>query len=128
MSTNKHTPGPWGWQLMGDTYHLTAQHGRREIIITGIKHPLGYPVVGMSNRGLITDVDKDHPNARIIEVSPDLFAAAEAAIKYDQAIIECANDPDKMASYCTAEGKDLDALYDDWISKSKEAIKKAKGE
>src|SRR5690242_16425780 len=34
-------------------------------------------------------------------VPDDLLAAARAAIAYDAAIASCANDPEKMASFCT---------------------------
>lgn len=40
------------------------------------------------------------------------FDALAAAVKrYDEAIHSCGNDPEKMASFCTAEGDDLDVLY-----------------
>ena len=54
-----------------------------------------------------------------------LVAAAKAAIAYDSAIASCANDPCNMASFCTAEGDDLDSLYADWIDKSRAALAKA---
>ena len=56
----------------------------------------------------------------------NLIAACEAAIAYDKAIQSCANDPDKMASFCTAQGDDLDTLYADWISKSTAALGRAR--
>ena len=34
-----------------------------------------------------------------------------AVLAYDAAIRSCANDPEKMASFCSAEGDDLDMLY-----------------
>jgi hypothetical protein len=40
---------------------------------------------------------------------------AEAAIDYDLAIQACANDPAKMATYCTAQGDTLDSLYVRWL-------------
>jgi len=58
----------------------------------------------------------------------ELLAVCEAAIRYDEAIRSCANDPDKMASHCTAQDEDLDALYFDWLNKAQAAIAKAKGE
>ena len=51
-----------------------------------------------------------------------LLAACEAGVRYDAAIASCANDPDKMASYCTAQGEDLDALYFDWLNRARAAI------
>jgi len=56
------------------------------------------------------------------------IAAAEAAIRYDEAIQSCVGDPDRMSSYCTAEGDDLDALYADWIGKSRAVLAKIKGD
>ena len=46
-------------------------------------------------------------------------SACEAAIAYDRAIRACANDPDKMASFCTLQGETLDTLYLDWREKAK---------
>ena len=70
----KFTKGKWEWQLFGDNYLLTAQHGMREIIIGAIMHPeMDYPVVGMNNDGLLRVIDKDHPNAKLIAAAPDLL-------------------------------------------------------
>ena len=52
-----------------------------------------------------------------------LARAAHAAIAYDEAIQECADEPNKMSSFCTARGESLDALYLDWISKVRVALK-----
>lgn len=51
-----------------------------------------------------------------------LLAACKAAIQYDKAIRFCASRPERMASFCTAQGQDLDFLYDQWVTKSREAI------
>jgi hypothetical protein len=48
--------------------------------------------------------------------------AAKAAIAYDDAIQACANDPETMTSFCSAEGDDLDSLYADWITKARAAL------
>lgn len=48
-------------------------------------------------------------------VEDERHAAREllaAVLAYDEAIRECANDPDTMASYCTVQGASLDALYE----------------
>jgi hypothetical protein len=47
---------------------------------------------------------------------------ALAAVAYDDAIRACANDPDKMSSYCSAEGDDLDALYLRWMNLARAAL------
>lgn len=54
-----------------------------------------------------------------------LLEACEAGVVYDEAIQECANDPKKMATSCTAQGDTLDSLYADWISKTRAAIAEA---
>ena len=63
--------------------------------------------------------------ARIEELmkqSKTLAEASEAALAYDFAIRSCANDPDKMASYCTSQGDTLDDLYLAWLTKSRFAL------
>ncbi len=56
---------------------------------------------------------------------PELLEACEAAIKYDEAIQSCANDPTKMASFCSAQDESLDMLYAYWLLKTLAALKKA---
>lgn len=76
----QHTPGPWAWQLFGDTYSLTAQHGIREQIISAIPHgQMKYPVVAMNNDGRLRDVDPQHPNARLIETAPKLLETLQSS-------------------------------------------------
>ena len=41
---------------------------------------------------------------------------AAAVLAYDAAIRSCANDPEKMSSFCSAQGDDLDALYAKMLS------------
>jgi hypothetical protein len=62
---------------------------------------------------------------RAVNAHDDLVAAAKAAVRYDEAIRACANDPKRMASFCTAEGDDLDALYEAWQAKSQAALVKS---
>lgn len=40
----------------------------------------------------------------------------DAAIAYDDAIRSCANDPEKMTEFGTAQGDDLDSLYMRWMT------------
>lgn len=47
---------------------------------------------------------------------------AEAAVAYDDAIRSCANDPEKMASFCSAQGDDLDELYFRWMTLARRAL------
>ena len=43
----------------------------------------------------------------------------DAVLEYDRAIESSANDPKKMASFCTAQGEDLDTLYFRWLNGAK---------
>jgi len=65
---------------------------------------------------------------RLMAAAPELLEACKAALAYDQAIRACADDPDRMSTFCTAEGDDLDALYFAWMSKSQAAVAKVNGE
>lgn len=47
----------------------------------------------------------------IVGLLAALKKSAETVIAYDLAIKSCADDPAKMATFCTAQGEDLDALY-----------------
>jgi len=58
-------------------------------------------------------------------VIDELVEACNAGIAYDKALQSCGNSPDKMSSFCTALGDDLDALYMDWIKRTKQALDKA---
>lgn len=61
----------------------------------------------------------------LLAAATDLLEAAQAAIAYDKLIRGAANDPQKMSSACTAEGDDLDVLYERWMTLSRAAIAKA---
>ncbi len=64
-------------------------------------------------------------NAPVLATAPELLLACEKALKYDAAIKSCANEPEKMASFCTAQGDSLDSLYAAWITASRDAIAEA---
>lgn len=64
--------------------------------------------------------------ARTMAAAPQMLEACLAAVVYDDAIRSCANDPEKMTEFGTAEGDDLDALYLDWMTKSRAAIASAR--
>jgi hypothetical protein len=64
---------------------------------------------------------------RRLDVFEDLLRAARAALAYDAAIRSCADEPGKMASFCTAEGSTLDMLYADWCDTAAAAIAKYEG-
>ena len=57
-----------------------------------------------------------------------LIDAAKAAIKYDDEIRKCGNDPDLMSSFCTTEGDTLDTLYLDWQYKCRVALSQCEAE
>lgn len=58
----------------------------------------------------------------IVRVARLLAGASRAAVAYDSAIAACGDDPNKMASFCTAQGDDLDSLYAEWICKAEDAL------
>lgn len=101
---SKHTPGPWE-AVCNDV----CVDGKILFLGTG------------------EDYSKRAANARLIAAAPEMLEACVAAMRYDEAIRGCADDPDKMSTYCTAQGEDLDALYMDWVGKAWRAIAKAKG-
>lgn len=47
----------------------------------------------------------------IVESVNGTTKLAAAVLAYDKAIESCANDPAKMASFCSAQGDNLDMLY-----------------
>jgi len=59
-----------------------------------------------------------------VNLFDEMADALKAAVRYDDAIRSCANDPNRMSSYCTAAREDLDRLYLDWITKSRRALSK----
>jgi hypothetical protein len=122
MNAAKHTPGPWE----------VCRWETKRIVIRPVYPTPGcttgfapLAVVGGDKR-TVTEAGKQ-ANARLIAAAPELLEAAEAALLYDEALRSCRNDPREMASFCTAQGDDLDALYDDWIKKSRAAIAKFVG-
>lgn len=48
--------------------------------------------------------------------------ALDAGLIYRQELMACANDPNAMSSHCTAEGEDLDVLFDRWEALSDAAL------
>lgn len=62
------------------------------------------------------DLDQARAHRAAHVAGPELLAAADAAIRYDEAIQKCAGDPGKMSSFCTAQDETLDTLYEAWIT------------
>ncbi len=123
--TTQHTPTPWSchsgmiWQDGPDVYPTGNKDGTP---ITHMDREPGngtLPVERDANADFIVQACNSHDA---------LLEAALKAIKYDEVIKSCANEPDKMASYCTAEGTTLDSLYFDWMTSSRAAIAKAENE
>lgn len=118
--TAPHTPGPWLVATSNSWRRIVSARGGT--VCEPCAQPDGHPDLHFPNGGA------DGPDARILVAAPALLSAARAAIAYDDAIQQCANDPDRMSSFCTAEGDTLDTLYEDWISKSRTALFRALGE
>lgn len=60
----------------------------------------------------------DHIDA----LTEQLQELARATVAYDEAIMACANDPALMATYCTAQGDDLDALYFEVMTRARTVL------
>lgn len=118
----KHTPGPW---RVGERF--TDDEGHPEIAVVATVNGLDvYPATVVLQFPRAEGMQE--ANAHLIAAAPELLDAAAAAIAYDRAIQQCANDPAAMSSFCTAQGDVLDALYFAWISKAQAAVAKANGE
>lgn len=109
---NNYTKGPW-------TVHLGS-------VVSNLKPEKIDSTYDTWNT--IADINNAQ-DAALIASAPDMFEALEAALKYDKAISGRAEDGTIKLDPrgAVAEGIDLDALYFDWIDKSKKAIAKAKG-
>lgn len=59
--------------------------------------------------------DKQYDISKLVE-------AAEAALAYDTVVRIVASNPEMITQYSTAEGKDLDDLYDEWMRKTRDAL------
>lgn len=109
---------------------MSAQHTPTPWCITR-EGPFGCEISGDVNNVAYCSAVRNEPakaNAEhivlCVNAHDDLVAAAQAAIEYDAAIAASANDPEKMASFCSAQGDDLDTLYDRWINLSRAALAK----
>ena len=109
-------PGPWWIQEDEDVWQLFAPH-----LLNARFHPMQLIKAPKKSieyvcywPGNITE--------KIVAAAPLLYEAALAGQAYDRAIRKCANDPEKMASFCTAQGDSLDDLYMDWMSKIQAAM------
>lgn len=152
-----HTPGPWRWEYNAKhkSVHLVGGRPMYDLTVMDfVRCGMGGATIrlrdpahdGLQLMHKLHDFDEwiapfpgrehhadwcaavTHPDARLIAAAPELYAACEAAIAYDDAIAACGNDPRQMSSFCTAQGDTLDSLYEDWIRKSTAALARARGE
>ena len=126
----KHTALPWHWWI--EDHSMATLSGQDELRdhVMSVSPCKNCIVEGESPFGKCT-MPSEADAAFIVQACnshDDLVAACKAAIAYDNAIRNSANDPEKMASFCTAQGDDLDSLYESWISLSRAALKRAKWE
>lgn len=75
MNVKGHTSSPWRWVKVGKTYLLWGEHGDRPVVLDVFKGKLRL----RNERCLMEEFSPDHPDALLIEASPDLFEACEAA-------------------------------------------------
>ncbi len=115
-----HTPGPWSFEH-NSWAESSIYAGGRQIAVFCIDDEADEETQDKH------EAEKD-ANIVIAAAAPELYAACEAAIAYDDAIAACGNDPRQMSSFCTAQGDTLDSLYEDWIRKSTAALARARGE
>lgn len=54
------------------------------------------------------------------EAATNEWSLVAAVLAYDRAIRACANDPEKMSSFCSADGEDLDTLYLNMLERAAE--------
>ena len=81
-------------------------------------------ILGVSEESTMSH-EEAMASAILRRAAPDLLGASRAALAYDDAIRACGNDPERMATYHTAVGESLDALYDAWITKARAAVAEA---
>ncbi|KKN31707.1 hypothetical protein LCGC14_0821300 [marine sediment metagenome] len=107
------TPRPWTAKRCTHGWHIGPQ-------------PDGVCTIRDNTDG--SNAAEQEANARLIAAAPELQAAAEAAIRYDESIAGRATrgeyDLSNRGGGIT-EGEDLDALYADWITKANAALAKA---
>lgn len=121
-----HTPGPWFHReeaLHDRKYHI-AGRGPRIESANGELLAQVFRSSRKPGRDLVAEAD-----GNLIAAAPELLAACEAAIKYDDAIRGRAKNGEYELNVdaAIAKGIDLDRLYFDWMTKAKIAIAKVRG-
>lgn len=66
------TDGPWSWRRFGDRWHLVADHGRRDILLSNAR--------SRNSAGLLEEAHPNMPNMELIPaIRNNLDALMEAA-------------------------------------------------
>ena len=83
MNKSKFTPGPWAWQKFGKEWCLAAQYGCRNIVLSVLEKGRGMRGHGAAlavrndERCVLVPLDPEHPDARLIEAAPEMYAILE---------------------------------------------------
>ncbi|MCX7283939.1 MAG: hypothetical protein NTX28_07820 [Novosphingobium sp.] len=104
------------------TYNVVPMCSHGEVHWFGVldgADPLALLIAGYAPVATAPKID---PRPYVDRDGKSIVDAALAAIAYDKAIQGCADNPDAMFSYCTAQGETLDSLYADWIAKSRAVL------
>lgn len=123
---------PYEWKIGSEivTYCLTGKEADK-LINAGLAPSFQDLSVGIPTGqiAIIPLDESNRENAQKISAVPEMYEALLAARAYDQAIAKRAEDGEVEidARGAIAEGADLDTLYEDWITKSKKALRKAEG-
>ncbi len=134
----KHTPLPWKW---GDKQSTISAYRQECLDDKSVDSADMSDVLTAESRHVIIPWDYEGYSCGLYMRPEDaefivracnnfykLLEACNAAIEYDKAIKDCANNPDKRATCLTAQGANLDILYDKWMKLAKQAITEATDE
>jgi hypothetical protein len=91
-----------------ETLEGTMRGGIGDWIITGVKGEMYFCKPDI--------FEATYEPAHTPSEKVDGVALAKAVQAYDLAIQSCGNDPEMMASFCTAQGDNLDKLYFDMVN------------
>lgn len=132
------TPGPWRWTSFEEGPQLEGNIDAAEmnpILVArgcGNQQETATGVKGCMPAALHDDLRACplHPTAAdraLIASAPLLFGALRAWDAYNAALEMCGNDPDAMASHCTAQGDTLDSLHATAVRLTHTALTSARG-
>lgn len=113
--------GPGKYDVLATIARETAMAQAVVLIVLGGKHGNGFSVQSTGEPlwalpDLLEHTATRDPRGSRIErqhvtAQETLLVLAREVVAYDEAIQACANDPERMSSFCTAEGEDLDTLF-----------------